>query len=128
MRSGKPEFVVVYGRRRIGKTYLIGEYFDNRFSFRASGLAKGSMAEQRVAFGDRLHKYGSSYNTRPKTWLEAFGRLRELLESAGVSRHGKTSKRVVFIDEMPWHARASRAARATLVERKDEGGRAWHAP
>jgi AAA+ ATPase superfamily predicted ATPase len=31
--SGKPEFVAVYGRRRIDKTFLIREFFDKKFAF-----------------------------------------------------------------------------------------------
>ena len=102
LQSGKPEFVVVYGRRRVGKTYLIGEYFGNRFSFRASGLARGTMAEQLFAFGDQLHEHGLPRDESPKTWLEAFSRLKELLASEGVLRHEASGRRVVFIDEMPW--------------------------
>ena len=31
--SKRSEFVVVYGRRRVGKTYLIDEFFDRKYSF-----------------------------------------------------------------------------------------------
>ena len=102
LRSGKPEFVVVYGRRRVGKTYLVGEFFGEGFAFRASGLAMGGMSEQLQAFGDRLREYGQARSEAPRTWLEAFGRLRDLLSETGVVRHAETGRRVVFIDEMPW--------------------------
>ena len=36
--SGKSEFVVVYGRRRIGKTFLVREFFNNKFAFYHTGL------------------------------------------------------------------------------------------
>ena len=39
--SGVPEFLVVYGRRRVGKTFLIREFFEGRFAFYATGLASG---------------------------------------------------------------------------------------
>ena len=42
--SGKPEFVVVYGRRRVGKTFLIKEYFNNNFSFYSTGLPDGKLS------------------------------------------------------------------------------------
>ena len=100
--SGKPEFVVVYGRRRVGKTYLVGEFFGDGFAFRAAGLAKGSMAEQLSAFGNRLREYGLMRKGTPKTWLEAFEWLKELLSSKKTTRFGNTNRKIVFIDEMPW--------------------------
>ena len=102
LSSGKPEFIVVYGRRRVGKTYLVGEYFGNAFAFRASGLARGSMAEQLSAFGNQLREYGSLHEQRPKDWLEAFSWLKALLQGEGSGRHPDSGRRVVFIDEMPW--------------------------
>ena len=102
LRSEKPEFVVVHGRRRVGKTYLVGEHFNGRFAFRASGLARGSYAEQLAAFGERLREHGSSHVESPASWIEAFSWLRELLAAEDVLRHAETGRRVVFIDEMPW--------------------------
>ena len=51
--SGKPEFVVVYGRRRVGKTFLIKEYFNNNFSFYSTGLPDGKTRSQLKAFNER---------------------------------------------------------------------------
>lgn len=100
--SGKPEFVVVYGRRRVGKTYLIGEYFDHSFAFRASGLAKGTMSEQLTAFWDRLREHGLEEAPQPKDWLEAFSLLKSLLSQPSATRHEASGRRIIFIDEMPW--------------------------
>ena len=36
------EFVAVYGRRRVGKTFLIRETFDYKFTFQHSGLANST--------------------------------------------------------------------------------------
>ena len=52
--SGKAEFLVVYGRRRVGKTYLIKEYFNNSFSFYATGLSKAKTREQLRTFDGSL--------------------------------------------------------------------------
>ena len=50
MASSKSEFLAVYGRRRVGKTFLIREYFDNQFDFYATGLAKGNTQQQLTNF------------------------------------------------------------------------------
>lgn len=44
--SDKSEFVAVYGRRRVGKTYLIRETFNYHFAFQHSGLSSGDMQQQ----------------------------------------------------------------------------------
>ena len=37
LKSKKPEFLAVYGRRRVGKTFLIREFFQNSFAFQLTG-------------------------------------------------------------------------------------------
>ena len=56
--SGHPEFVAVYGRRRVGKTYLIQQYFDHTFSFYATGVIDGVSDEQMFSFTASLIKAG----------------------------------------------------------------------
>lgn len=51
-------FVAVYGRRRVGKTYLIRETFDNSFTFYHTGLAKSPMKKQLAAWRISLREYG----------------------------------------------------------------------
>ena len=102
LMSGRPEFLVVFGRRRVGKTYLIREYFNKQYSFYATGLPKEKMHGQLRAFHDSLLQYGSEDKTIPKDWFEAFRRLRELLESERVRRDPVSERRVVFLDEVPW--------------------------
>lgn len=96
--SKEAEFVVVYGRRRVGKTFLINTFFDDKYTFKLTGLAKKSKREQLANFTASLNRYGggTKYN-KPRTWYEAFDRLRNLLEKVHVK-----GKRVVFIDELPW--------------------------
>lgn len=100
--SNMPEFLAIYGRRRVGKTYLIKEFFNNSFSFYATGVPEGNMRMQLKVFNDELIRYGSGERSIPKDWLEAFGRLRNLLESKDVYREAENNKRVIFLDELPW--------------------------
>lgn len=90
------EFVAVYGRRRVGKTFLIREKFDYKFTFQHSGLANENTLQQLKGFRDSLTKQGDNRKTVPKDWYEAFNRLEEFIEQS------TDKKKVVFIDEMPW--------------------------
>lgn len=98
MGSGKAEFIVVYGRRRVGKTFLVNKYFKDKFSFKYTGIAKKDRAIQLQRFGDELRRQGLPNVSTPKSWFEAFDYLRELLEKG---RRGK-GRQVVFIDELPF--------------------------
>lgn len=100
--SPRPEFVVVYGRRRVGKTYLVKEYFNGRFSFYATGVLRGKTRDQLRAFNAALMQYGCEEKSDPKDWFEAFGRLRSILSSDKVFRDPGSGKRIVFLDEVPW--------------------------
>ncbi len=102
LNSDKSEFLVVYGRRRIGKTYLIKNYFDNKFSFYATGVFGKKNKEQLKAFYACLIQYGDKDKTCPKNWFEAFSRLQNLLSSDLVKRDSLSNKRVIFLDELPW--------------------------
>ena len=100
--SQKPEFVVIYGRRRVGKTYLVKEYFNNRFSFYATGLSEEKTKGQLKAFHESLLAYGCKEKKQPADWFEAFSRLKEILTSPNVYREPVSGKIVVFLDELPW--------------------------
>ena len=102
LTSGRPEFVVVYGRRRVGKTYLVKEYFNGQFSFYATGLSDEKTKGQLKSFHTSLQIYGDTVNAAPKDWFEAFMRLRSLLERENVYRDPISNRRVVFLDELPW--------------------------
>ena len=95
--SGEAEFVVVYGRRRIGKTFLVRETFDNSFFFSYTGIANIDSPRQRAEFAKALREHGHKQDKTPDNWFDAFDSLRELI------RQKKTKERkLVFIDEMPW--------------------------
>ena len=94
--SGKAEFIAVYGRRRVGKTYLIRQHFKNQFAFDMTGVMEGSKSEQMTAFHAALKTYGYK-GKKNQNWIDAFFALRQLLESKI-----ETGKRcVIFIDELP---------------------------
>ncbi len=98
MTSKEAEFVVVYGRRRVGKTFLVNTFFNDNYAFKLTGLAKKSKRDQLANFTASLNRYGNGKKfTKPRTWYEAFDKLRELLES-----NKSKGKRVLFIDELPW--------------------------
>ena len=102
LSSKRPEFVVVYGRRRVGKTFLIKEYFNGQFSFYATGLSDERTKGQLKAFHASLQIYGCTEKKAPVDWFEAFARLRALLETEDIYRDPVSGRRVVFLDELPW--------------------------
>ena len=103
--SRKSELVCVYGRRRVGKTYLVEQTFSECFAFRATGVEGGNTRTQLKSFHQRLRAYGDSSRTIPSDWFEAFSRLEQLLTDKRILRssHGK---KIVFFDEFPWFATA----------------------
>ena len=102
LESKRPEFLVVFGRRRVGKTFLIKEFFNERFSFYTTGIPDEKTRNQLKAFNESLKYYGDKTHTIPKDWFEAFSRLRAILEYDDVHRDQSSGKRVVFLDEVPW--------------------------
>ena len=102
LQSNRPEFLVVYGRRRVGKTYLIKEYFNNRFSFYATGLTDERTEGQLKAFSSSLAEYTGEAENTPGDWFEAFSRLKAYLSREDTYREPSSNKLVVFLDELPW--------------------------
>lgn len=104
-QTGKAEFVAIYGRRRIGKTYLVDEVFKNKFSFRHAGLSpaesndeqQGQLRSQLEHFYNSLKLYGMEGDHCPSSWLEAFFMLEKALQD-----RDDGSRQLVFIDELPW--------------------------
>ena len=90
------QFVAVYGRRRVGKTYLIRECFGERITFQHAGLAKGGQAIQLAAFCDSLARAGGRIKRKPANWLQAFSLLMDFLSGS------RTKRKVVFLDELSW--------------------------
>ena len=101
--SGKPELVVIYGRRRVGKTYLVDEVFRNRITFSHAGMSPiegeeaGSLRRQLDHFLLSLQIQGMGRVAKPKSWLEAFNLLEKYLQEID-----NGSRQVVFLDELPW--------------------------
>lgn len=98
INSGRSEFVVVYGRRRIGKTFLIRRFFNDRYDFSFVGKHNVSKKQQLEEFAKTLQQYSkSSYAPELKDWNDAFDCLKKHL--GAIRRKGK---KVAFFDEMPW--------------------------
>jgi AAA+ ATPase superfamily predicted ATPase len=95
--SNKSEFVAVYGRRRVGKTFLIRQAFDHNFSFQVTAIANAKTSQQLNNFNIALQKvYPSAENSFATNWIAAFQQLSDYLESA------KEKKKIIFFDELPW--------------------------
>ena len=95
--SEKPEFVVVYGRRRVGKTYLVKEFFGQSFTFYHTGLANAKKEEQLESFNVSLNYYGKMPYPQAKSWMDTLRQLVHLLEHSK-----KRGKKIIFIDELSW--------------------------
>ena len=96
--SDRSEFAILYGRRRIGKTFLVNQTFGSRFAFQFTGSHQSSKERQLEMFAQALQQYGGvGYYPAPDSWHHAFDALRNMLQ------HKRTKgKMVVFFDEMPW--------------------------
>lgn len=101
--SGRAELVAVYGRRRVGKTFLIDESFSGRITFRHAGLSpsdedkKGLLQAQLNHFYNSLNLHGMDPCEKPKNWLDAFLLLEKFLQKIDDG-----SRQLVFLDELPW--------------------------
>jgi AAA+ ATPase superfamily predicted ATPase len=100
--SNKPEFIAVFGRRRVGKTYLIRQVFGDKIDFELTGLKDGNKQQQLRNFSYSLKDAlkAEDVPATPRDWLDAFHQLKMYLEL-----YKDTNKRkVIFIDELPWIA------------------------
>ena len=96
LEDGQSHFIAIYGRRRIGKTFLVRESCGYRFTFQHAGMADGSMGEQLFAFDASLKDAGLKVKKTSKNWAEAFERLKDLI------RQSTEAKKIIFIDELSW--------------------------
>lgn len=97
MSENEAQLIIVYGRRRVGKTFLINEFFDNEFDFKYTGSYNQSTQEQLKNFSLELRRQSGKKCDDLKDWTDAFFALRGYLESESTEE-----KQVVFFDEMPW--------------------------
>ena len=103
-RSDRPEFVAVYGRRRVGKTFLIKQALKDKITFQHTGVSpvdqqdeKNRMKTQLESFYYSMLNHGLEGFKQPKTWMEAFFQLTQLLQKLDNGQ-----RMVIFIDELPW--------------------------
>ena len=96
VNSNQAEFVAIYGRRRVGKTFLIREYFNDSFAFYVSGTLQGDAEEQKKVFRRALQEYGS-VRSNADNWLDLFFELEDMLKPKVITGE----KCVLFIDELP---------------------------
>jgi AAA+ ATPase superfamily predicted ATPase len=96
LRDDASHFVAVYGRRRVGKTYLIRETFDYRFTFQHAGVSAGGKKEQLQAFSSSLKDAGYVPKKKITNWLDAFDGLKDVV------RQSTEQKKIIFIDELSW--------------------------
>lgn len=96
--SDESQFVAVYGRRRVGKTFLIREAYNYDFVFQHTGTYGATRKQQLSEFRESLYNAGMHKCAMPKTWSEAFALLWDFLKVMPV----EDKKKVIFIDELPW--------------------------
>ena len=96
--SNRSELLILYGRRRVGKTFLVNNTFKGKFSFYFTGLHNTPLSRQLEKFGEAIQDYGG-LPVRPQfhNWYHAFDALKAILKASK-----KRSKKVIFFDEMPW--------------------------
>ena len=108
--SGSAELIALYGRRRVGKTFLVDEVFGSRISFRHAGLSpiddrysseskrKSRMKDQLLHFHRSLIMQGMENRKPPESWLEAFYMLEDFL----IKKDDGQSRLLIFLDEIQW--------------------------
>ncbi len=103
-RSNKSEFLALYGRRRVGKTFLVREYFKNKkdiIFFNSTGQKDGSLKDQITNFTEVVSEvfFGKAKLQQEKNWHEVFSTL-----TTAMAQTPKNKKIILFFDELPWMA------------------------
>jgi AAA+ ATPase superfamily predicted ATPase len=96
LKSNRPELIVVYGRRRVGKTFLVRSVYGKNILFEFSGIYKVPLKQQLNNFHLSLSEKDIGFK-KPSNWIEAFYQLRKYID-----KFTSKKKKVVFIDEFPW--------------------------
>lgn len=94
--SNESEFIAIYGRRRVGKTFLIRKMFSERLAFYMTGMDNVTMQDQLLNFTLELRKFSGKDIPVPENWLYAFNSLATYLESL------PNGNKIIFMDELPW--------------------------
>ena len=112
--SDRSEFIAIYGRRRVGKTYLVTEMFREQFTFDMTGVIDGNKNDQMTSFCISLKASGYQ-GKMPTDWYEAFEALKEVVKAR------KSEKAILFIDELP----CLDTPRANLIKALDLFWNGW---
>ncbi|MBR1469486.1 MAG: AAA family ATPase [Prevotella sp.] len=96
-QSPRSEFLALFGRRRVGKTFLVNQVFKNQFAFKMTGVIEGRLSDQFTAFADAMEEFGYDMPERPKDWMSAFVMLKNALKKSAKD----DERRIIFIDELP---------------------------
>lgn len=97
VESPRAEFVALYGRRRVGKTFLINQMFRNQYAFKMTGVIEGTLKDQFAAFSDAMTDFGYNMPEEPKDWMQAFIMLKNALKD----KVSNGERCIIFIDELP---------------------------
>ena len=115
LKSTKAEFLAVYGRRRVGKTYLIRSFYKSKpcLLFNSNGIKKAPMKRQLVEFTKEISRvfYSGAALQDVSSWFDAFEQLLKAMEQ----KEFQSKKIVLFFDEFPWMA----TPRSKLLEALD---------
>jgi len=95
--SGKSEFIALFGRRRVGKTFLVKSLFNSDFAFYATGIQNGDTIRQIENFNKEIVTFGSHALSSSTNWSEAFDNLNK-----HISAYPREGKKVIFLDEISW--------------------------
>jgi hypothetical protein len=96
VKSNRSELVVLYGRRRVGKTFLVRKFFDDKYTFHYVGAHRQPKNLQLQNFSEALAKYSGDKACKIDSWHDAFLQFEKYLENSTDSR------KIIFFDEMPW--------------------------
>ncbi|MBQ8489009.1 MAG: ATP-binding protein [Pseudobutyrivibrio sp.] len=97
LEADSAQLVIVYGRRRVGKTYLINQYFENKFAFKVTGAYMQPKAVQIKNFIQELSRKTKQKYEQPTDWYDVFELIRNYIEDLP-----EDEKQVFFFDELPW--------------------------
>ena len=97
LESNNAQLIIVYGRRRVGKTFLINEYFNYEFAYKITGIYNASKILQIRNFMIELNNKSEKKYDIPSDWLDAFNNLKNYIETLPINK-----KQIIFFDEMPW--------------------------
>ena len=101
VRADTAQLIIVYGRRRVGKTFLVNEFFDNEFTFKITGAYNKPKDYQLRNFMAEYNRRTGEQRDTPGDWVQAFECLREYLSKCSCNGN-YAGKKIVFFDELPW--------------------------